>query len=551
MTKKKLRLDFWFWVKVLVVGIMLLFLIYPFCTLITRSFFSSKTGLLSLDNYIRFFTKKYYYSALFRSLFVSSVSTVTSLLVGVPIAYLMTRYNVWMKKYIHIFIIMSLMSPPFIGAYSWIMLFGRAGVVTSFFDDVLGIALPSIYGKLGIILVFTFKLFPYVYLYTSGAMGSIDSSLEEAAENLGSSKLRRLFTVTIPVIIPSIAAGAIMVFMTSLADFGTPMLLGEGYMVLPVLVYNEYMSEIGGNAYLASALSVIVVLCSTTVLLVQKHLVSKKNYVMTAMRPPQEIQLRGVKRFLATFPVALVTFIGILPQIVVIVTSFIKADFTGFVGGFSLDSYMTIFNRLGTNIKNTFLFSTIAIVFIIIIGMLISYIIVRQKGAAGQIMDMLIMFPFVIPGAVLGISLIVAFNKEPVILTGTAAIMIIAFVVRKLPYTVRSGSAFLQQMDPSVEEASINLGVSPMKTFFTLTARLMAPGILSGGILSWITCINELSSSVMLYGGKTSTISVAIYTEVVRNSYGTAAALATILTISTVVSLLIFLKVSKGKVPIV
>lgn len=551
MTKKKLRLDFWFWVKVLVVGIMLLFLIYPFCTLITRSFFSSKTGLLSLDNYIRFFTKKYYYSALFRSLFVSSVSTVTSLLVGVPIAYLMTRYNVWMKKYIHIFIIMSLMSPPFIGAYSWIMLFGRAGVVTSFFDDVLGIALPSIYGKLGIILVFTFKLFPYVYLYTSGAMGSIDSSLEEAAENLGSSKLRRLFTVTIPVIIPSIAAGAIMVFMTSLADFGTPMLLGEGYMVLPVLVYNEYMSEIGGNAYLASALSVIVVLCSTTVLLVQKHLVSKKNYVMTAMRPPQEIQLRGVKRFLATFPVALVTFIGILPQIVVIVTSFIKADFTGFVGGFSLDSYMTIFNRLGTNIKNTFLFSTIAIVFIIIIGMLISYIIVRQKGAAGQIMDMLIMFPFVIPGAVLGISLIVAFNKEPLILTGTAAIMIIAFVVRKLPYTVRSGSAFLQQMDPSVEEASINLGVSPMKTFFTLTARLMAPGILSGGILSWITCINELSSSVMLYGGKTSTISVAIYTEVVRNSYGTAAALATILTVSTVISLLIFLKVSKGKVSIV
>ena len=551
MTKKKLRLDFWFWVKVLVVGIMLLFLIYPFCTLITRSFFSSKTGLLSLDNYIRFFTKKYYYSALFRSLFVSSASTVTSLLVGVPIAYLMTRYNVWMKKYIHIFIIMSLMSPPFIGAYSWIMLFGRAGVVTSFFDDVLGIALPSIYGKLGIILVFTFKLFPYVYLYTSGAMGSIDSSLEEAAENLGSSKLRRLFTVTIPVIIPSIAAGAIMVFMTSLADFGTPMLLGEGYMVLPVLVYNEYMSEIGGNAYLASALSVIVVLCSTTVLLVQKHLVSKKNYVMTAMRPPQEIQLRGVKRFLATFPVALVTFIGILPQIVVIVTSFIKADFTGFVGGFSLDSYMTIFNRLGTNIKNTFLFSTIAIVFIIIIGMLISYIIVRQKGAAGQIMDMLIMFPFVIPGAVLGISLIVAFNKEPVILTGTAAIMIIAFVVRKLPYTVRSGSAFLQQMDPCVEEASINLGVSPMKTFFTLTARLMAPGILSGGILSWITCINELSSSVMLYGGKTSTISVAIYTEVVRNSYGTAAALATILTVSTVVSLLIFLKVSKGKVSIV
>ncbi len=196
-------------------------------------------------------------------------------------------------------------------------------------------------------------------------------------------------------------------------------------------------------------------------------------------------------------------------------------------------------------------FFIVAILIIVLMGLLISYIIVRQRGVSGHLMDMLIMFPYVIPGAVLGISLIVAFNKPPFILTGTAFIMIIAFVVRKLPYTVRSGSAFLRQMDPSVEEASINLGVSPMKTFFTVTSRMMAPGILSGAILSWITYINELSSSVMLYGGKTSTISVAIYTEVVRNSYGTAAALATILTVSTVISLLIFLRVSKGKVSVV
>jgi iron(III) transport system permease protein len=550
MVKKGWKLDFWFWVKVAVVGFMLLFLIYPFCTLITRSFFSGKVEGFTLENYIRFFTKKYYYSSLGRSLFVSIVTTATTLAVGVPMAYLMSRYNVFGKRFIHIFIIMSLMSPPFIGAYSWIMLFGRAGFVTQFFEG-MGIHLPSIYGKLGIILVFTFKLFPYVYLYTSGAMGSIDSSLEEAAENLGSNKLRRLLTITIPVILPSIAAGAIMVFMTSLADFGTPMLIGEGYMVLPVLVYNEYMSEIGGNAHLASALSVIVVLCSMTVLLLQKYFVTRKNYVMTAMRPPKEEKLHGLKRFLVTMPVLLVTLIGILPQIVVVVSSFVKSDFTGFKKGFSIESYVTIFNRLWTNIRNTFVFSAAAIVFIIVLGMLISYIVVRQKGIAGQLMDLLIMFPFVIPGAVLGISLIVAFNKQPMILTGTAAIMIIAFVVRKLPYTVRSGSAFLQQMDPSVEEASISLGVSPMKTFVKVTARLMAPGILSGAILSWITCINELSSSVMLYGGKTSTISVAIYTEVVRNSYGTAAALASILTVSTVISLLIFLKVSKGKVSVV
>ena len=157
------------------------------------------------------------------------------------------------------------------------------------------------------------------------------------------------------------------------------------------------------------------------------------------------------------------------------------------------------------------------------------------------------MFPFVIPGAVLGISLIIAFNKRPLILTGTAFIIVVSYVVRKLPYTVRSGSAYLKQMDPSIEEASVNLGVSPQKTFFKITLPMMMPGILSGAILSWITCVNELSSSIMLYGGRTSTVSVAIYTEVVRNSYGTAAALATILTLTTIISLLVFMKVTKGK----
>lgn len=548
--KRPMKLDFWFWIKVGVVIILMLFLIYPFSSLIYRSFFSAKTGQLSLTNYVRFFEKPYYYMTLFRSLFVSGTTALITAAIGVPMAYLMTRYNVLGKKYIHILIIMSLMSPPFIGAYSWITLFGRAGAVTRFFKD-LGIILPPIYGKLGIITVFTFKLFPYVYLYTSGAMSGIDRSLEEAAENLGSNKLRRFLTISLPVVMPSIAAGTVMVFMTSLADFGTPMLIGEGYPVLPVLVYNEYMSEMGGNANLASALSVIVVVCSMSVLLVQKYVVSKKNYVMTAMRPPLTEQVHGLKRFVVTFPVWLVTGIGIIPQAVVLVTSFMKTDFTGFIGGFSLGSYETIARRLGTNIKNTYVFSTTAILIIIFLGILISYIIVRQKGKVSAVLDLLIMFPYVIPGAVLGISLIVAFNKPPLLLTGTAVIMVAAFVVRKLPYTVRSGSAFLYQMDTSIEEASINLGVSPMKTFFKITARLMAPGIMSGAVLSWITCINELSSSVMLYGGKTSTIAVAIYTEIVRNSYGTAAALASILTVTTAVSLLIFLKISKGKVSVV
>lgn len=547
---RRVKLDFWFFTKAIVIAALCLFIIYPFYTILTKSIFSSKVEGVTLYNFERFFTKPYYYRSLLRSMMVCSMTMVFSAIIGVFIAYIMTRYNVPGKNILHVLIIMSLMSPPFIGAYSWIVLLGRNGLLARAMDAI-GLTAPTIYGRNGIIFVFTLHLFPYVYLYTSGAMNSIDSSLEEAAENLGMNKLRRIMTITIPVVMPSILAGCIMVFMTSLADFGTPMLLGEGYTVLPVLVYNEYMSESAVDPYMASALSVIIVACSLVMLGIQKLVVDKKNYTMSTLRPPQETKLRGWRRALTALPIYLVLFFALLPQVVVICQSFVERSFSGMVQGINLNNYRTILSRLGSNIFNTYAFSLIAIVFIIVIGILVSYILVRKKGKVANIIDTLIMFPYVIPGSVLGIGLIVAFNRKPLVLVGTASIMIISYIVRKLPYTVRSGSAFLYQMDPSIEEASINLGVSPMKTFFTVTTRMMLPGVMSGAVLSWITCINELSSSIMLYSGKTSTIAVAIYQEVTRMSDGTAGALATILTVTTILSLLIVFRATKGKVKIV
>ncbi len=547
---QRFRPDFWFVTKATLLLALCVFIVYPFYTILTKSVFSTKVEGLTLYNFIRFFSKPYYYTTLLHSLVVCLSTVLLASAIGVPIAYLMTRYNIAGKKLLHIFIIMSLMSPPFIGAYSWIILLGRNGIIAKLFS-LVGMTSPTIYGRNGIIFVFMLHLFPYIYLYTSGAMNSIDSSLEEAAENLGMSKLRRIWTVTLPVILPSILAGCIMVFMTALADFGTPMLLGEGYTVLPVLVYNEYMSESAVNPNMASALSVVIVVCSMLVLMFQKFVVDRKNYMMSSLRPPQDVQLKGSKRFWASFPVYLITFLAFLPQIVVVAQSFVERSFSGMVKGINLSNYQAMMKRLSTNITNTYVFSIVAIVFIVIIGILASYILVRKKGKVASLIDSLIMFPYVIPGSVLGIGLIIAFNRKPIVLVGTAAIMIISYVIRKIPYTVRSGSAFLYQLDPYIEEASINLGVSPIKTFFTVTARMMLPGILSGAVLSWITCINELSSSIMLYSGKTSTIAVAIYQEVTRMSDGTAAALATILTVTTILSLLIVFRLTKGKVKIV
>ena len=470
-----------------------------------------------------------------------------AVLIGAPLAYLTTAFKVKGKGLVDVLVIISMLSPPFIGAYSWILLGGRSGVITKFFANVFHIELPSVYGFGGILLVLTLKLYPYIYLYTTGALKKVDASLSEAAESLGCNAVRKVATVVLPLIAPTILSGSLIVFMNALADFGTPMLIGEGYTVMPVLIYNEFISEMGGTANFAAALAVIMVVITAVMFLGQKYIVNKKSFTMSSLRPIQPKKITGLPNVLMHIFIYFVVFLAIIPQITVIYTSFKATNGAIFVDGFSLDSYRSIFRSLGTAIRNTYVFGAIALVIVIILSMFIAYITIRRKSLISNVIDSMTMFPYIIPGSVLGITLLLAFNKKPLVLSGTAFIIILAFVVRRLPYTLRSSAAILYQLSPSMEEAAISLGDSPLKTFFKVTAVMMLPGVFSGAILSWITIINELSASVILYTGGTRTMSVSIYTEVIRASYGTAAALSSILTLTTVVSLLIFFKVSGKK----
>lgn len=547
MSKKRLRFDFWTIVTLIILVIFALFLVYPLFSLFASGFKDPKTQELTFSNFTKFFQKKYYYRTLGHSFLVTTCTTFLAVAIGAPLAYLTTIYKVKFKGLVDILIIISMLSPPFIGAYSWIILGGRSGVITQFLLKTFGIETPSIYGFGGILLVLTLKLYPYIYLYTTGALKKVDSSLSEAAESLGCNPIKKVATVILPLIAPTILAGSLIVFMNALADFGTPMLIGEGYTVMPVLIYNEFISEMGGKANFAAALAVILVIITGIMFLVQKYIVNKKSFTMSSLRPLQAKKLHGGKNILLHIPIYFVVFISILPQVIVFYTSFKATRGAIFVEGFSLDSYKSIFSNLITPILNTYKFGLIAIAIIVLLAMFIAYITTRRKSWITGIIDSMTMFPYIIPGSVLGITLLLAFNKKPLLLSGTATIIIIAFIVRRLPYTLRSSAAILFQISPSMEEAGISLGDSPLKTFFKVTAVMMLPGVMSGAILSWITVINELSASVLLYTGKTRTMSVAIYTEVIRASYGTAAALASILTLTTILSLLLFFKLSGKK----
>ena len=539
--------DFWFWTTLAIAALFVVFLVYPLFSLFASSFVDAESGSLTLAHYAAFFRKKYYYRALFNSMSVTLCVTVLAVLIGAPMAYLSSAFNIRGKKLLDTLIIVSMLSPPFIGAYSWILLGGRSGLVTQFFADYLGVRTPTIYGFTGILLVLTLKLYPFVYLYVSGALKSIDVSLSEAAESLGCDPLKKVFTIVLPLITPTVLAGALLVFMNALADFGTPMLIGEGFVVMPVLIYSEFVGEMGGQANFAAALAAIMVVITCLIFLGQKYVVNKKSFTMSALRPMKPKDLAPVPNGLAHLFIYGLVFLSIIPQITVVYTSFMKVNGVMFAPGFSLDSYRIIFDKLGTAITNTYVFGLVAIVIIVFLGMSIAYLATRRRNLITSIIDTFTMFPYIIPGSVLGITLLLAFNKPPLVLSGTAAIIVLAFVVRRLPYTLRSSAAILYQISPSVEEASISLGCSPMRTFFTVTAVMMLPGVMAGAILSWITVINELSASVILYTGGTRTMSVSIYTEVIRASYGTAAALSSVLTLTTVVSLLIFFRLTGGK----
>lgn len=547
MSAKSKRYDIWSTVTLIIFLIYIIMLVFPLLTILVKSIQDGDTGSFSLAYFKQFFSKKYYYGSLFNSLKVTTCVTILTIILAIPLAYIMATFKIKGKSAIQVLILISSMQAPFIGAYSWILLLGRNGVITNFMENTFNITMPDIYGFTGILLVLTLQLVPLIYMYLYGALKNIDKSLLEAAESMGCTGAKKVFKVVIPLILPTLLAGALLVFMRALADFGTPMLIGEGYRTVPVLIFNEFISEVGGDDGFAAAISVIVIIFATAIFLLQKYISNKKAFSMSALHPIEAKKEKGLKNVLAHIYVYAFTIIALLPQLTVIYTSFLDTKGRVFSGGYSLKSYEAAFSKMGDAIGNTFYLAGLSIVVVILLAILIAYITVRRPNPVTNVLDILTMFPYIVPGSILGIALLLSFNKKPLLLSGTALIMIVSFVIRRLPYTIRSSAAILHQINISVEEAAISLGASNIKTFFKIVLPMMLPGVISGAILSWVTIISELSTSIILYTGNTKTMTIATYTEVIRGNFGVAAALATILSVITIISLLIFFKVTGEK----
>ena len=542
---KTKKMDGWSGVSILLMAIFLIFLVWPLGNLLKESVYLD--GKFSLDAFQEFFGKSYYYGSIFNSLKVGIAVMAVSLLLGIPFAYFYSFYQLKGRKILFVMCLLGTMSAPFLGAYAWILLMGNSGLVTTMLKSI-GIRGITIYGFGGIVFVQALKLFPLVVIYMNGAFRDIDNSLLEAAESMGCKGVKRFFRVIMSLTMPTILAAALLVFMRSFADFGTPVLIGRGYSAFPVLIYNQYLGENGADYHFAAAISVIAVVVTAIIFLIQKFATNKFKFTINSLHPIEPKKAKGIGGILMHIYCYGVVALALLPQLYIINMSFRNYNNSILQPGYSFVNYeKAVEKNLFRAIGNTLIVSIVALAIIIVIAVLLSYLVVRRSNAFNNAIDVISMMPYIMPGGVIGISLIITFSKRPFVLTGSLLIMIIALSIRRMPFTSRSATAAMMKIPTSIEEAAISLGASKAKSFIKITVPMMSSGIISGAILSWVSIITEMSSGVILYNNRTITLTIGTYSAITGGIYGVAAVFATITTIFTVICLVLYLKVTKSE----
>jgi iron(III) transport system permease protein len=510
-----------------------LFFLYPVLKVFGASVLDPAGATLTMRNYADVLANPFFLQALTNSLGVAAAATALTILIGVPFAFCVARLPIAGKPALLALAALPLVLPSFVAAYALVLMFGRAGIITGGLRAA-GIPFESIYGMKGVVTAYALTLYPYVVLPAVAAFKSIDASVEEAAQNLGAPRLRMLCTVTVPLALPSILAGGLLVFIEALENFGVPFVLAEDQPILSVEAFKLFVGETADNPAAAGVLGVLLIACTVAALFAQRAMLARRRYATAARRSAPLIAVSPLLRRLGSLYCWVVVGAALVPFAAVVAISFLAFKGPVLQFALSLDNFAQLFQRSFRPLTNTLMLATLAAAGATLIGVPIGYVIVRRRSRLAAVLDVVATAPFAVAGTVLGIGLILAYSSGFLILTGTALIMIIAYMVRKLPFSVRAASAILHQIDPSLEEASINLGVPPLATFLRITVPLMLGGIVGGSVLTFVTVASELSATVVLYSGSWTTMTVAMFQALEGTSAGVAAAAATVLILFTI-----------------
>ena len=502
----------------ILIGALLAFLVaYPLIQLALHSFITN--GAPSVDNYVRALGERRSYIALGNSLYLGISTTFFALLLGTGIAWLLVRTDLPLKGTVRALVLLTLISPTYIGAIAWLQLLGRAGYINRFLMRMLHLSTPpiDIYSLGGVILVMTLHLYPLVFFIVANALVITDPGLEEAAALSGAPPPRVLRTVTLPLLLPSLLSAAVLVFLRAISAFGVPAIFGlpTGHYVLTTRIYAALNSYDLG---LATALSILLLgLCGLVLMFNGMLLGQRKRYITTTTgsRNPKPASLG---RWHTPILVALLTFFGfttILPLLTILASSFLKAWGLPLTGGnLTLANYAAVLFKERLTMRalgNGFLFSGIAASVAVLLGFLVAYISIRTRFPGREALNGLATLPFAVPGPVLAIALILAFMDRPIELYNTPWILIIGYIVAFMPFAVRNISGALRALDPALEEAARTSGASWPRVFKDIMLPLIKPGLLSGWILVFLFVLREIPLSVMLHTAGTETVGVVLF----------------------------------------
>ena len=528
---------------ILTVLILFAFLLYPISKSVIYSFIKSGETIdfanFTLYNFERFFISIAYQKAFMHSMVVSLAATFFSTLLALPAAFAISRISMPFRNVLLSLSVIPLISPPFIGAYAWITLFGKSGIITHYLQTWFGIEMPIIYGPTGIILALSLSYYPYVLLIVQGSLAAADPFIEESAFVMGASRWRIIRTITFPLVIPSIAAGAIIVFIKALGNFGVPAILGGEYYVLPTMIYFQVHGFFNLNG--ASAIAMVNVLLTLLAILLMSHVNKGRGHVTVTGSTRRAVQINGLgaRIFANTFCWGLL-LIALTPHIMVFYSSFaVRWIGTLYPTEFGFDNYFRILSEVQAPFTNSIILASSATVICVVFGTLTAYTSVRRRFFGKWALDLTIMLPFVLPGIVTGVAFLTTFNSGWIILSGTSTILILAYCVRRIAYIFRTVSAALGQVDNKLEEASAICGATWGRTMRKITLPLVSPGIIAGGILVFATLISEMSVTIMLYSARWKTMSIAIYEYVIADELLDASAMGSIAIVATL--LLVFL----------
>lgn len=548
-----MKIKWWPWgiLTAISLALLLFFVLYPLAVLFSNSV-TGQDGGFTLEGFKALLADSQYIEAFGNTLILGLAVTACTVLVGVPFAYMVARFDFPLKNLVAILPVLTIVIPEIIVGQSWLLILGNNGILTNLLGDA-GISLPSFYGWTGMVFSMTLVYYTYIYLGVLAALRGFDGQLEEAGLSLGTPPLLTKLRVLVPVLLPAVLVNALVVFTLVVGNFALAMLLGSRVPLLSVMTYNTFVSEMGGSPTLQSAMSVVSIAIVAIVLFFQKRVVERKVYTMTQGRAPAATRVRSWTALLYTSGVGLIIFISLLPLIVVFIAAFTKTS--GPVmqwGQWSLASMQRALHGAPEPILNSLKFASLATMLGVAFAVLVSYLTIKKRSASTQVLDYIVVLPLTISGTVLGIALVQTFNTGWLVLAGTSGIMVLCYTVRRLPFAVRNASSVLFNIPESIEEASISLGVSPLMTFFKVILPAMKASIISAAILMWLTTISELSASIVAYSGGLETMPIAIFRQVDGGRLGMAsaygAALVTVIVLPIIVSVKAFrIKLFSGK----